>query len=136
MKHKKTSFEKSHAEAILLYLDGWILTPGKKHESTDPEEQTIQKIKANKKVSLEEVAFFYNEALTDSLSFMGRENLPTNRTVYSAVNKMAAGLLWKKYVKKSSEQLDETNPYGYGDNLIYRSFKKLEPFIFSTFSVW
>ena len=40
-----------------------------------------------------------------------------------------AGLIWKKYNVKENELMDQTNAYGYGDQLIAQAKKLLQPYI-------
>ncbi|WP_458454434.1 hypothetical protein [Methanobrevibacter sp.] len=120
-------------EQILLKLDGWKL-------DTDITEDGLIDSQYNKSISSDEVLHFYNTAYNYALAYTGLPVFPTQTNIindeevtdltditYTALFLWTAGLLWEKYNIRTNNQLDETNPYGYGDKLIIQAKEILKP---------
>ena len=122
---------------ILCLLDGWKL-------DTDITTGHLTDMDYNKKISHDEVMHFYNVAYNYALTYLQVSEFPTQTitqiiedepvettdllpTIYTALFFWSAGLLWEKYNVRTDNQLDEDNPYGYGDKLIIQAKEMLKP---------
>ena len=123
--------EEEIVKQILYNLDNWQL------EDETPS-NAIDDLECNKKISEDEVLHFYNTAYNYALSYTNRQDFPVTTIIKTVENEeieveellqpistalymWSAGLLWKKYNIRANDQIDETYPIGYGDNLIIQA---------------
>ena len=124
-------------EQILYKLDGWKLTE-------DIENEDLIDASYNKSISADEVLHFYRTAYNYALTYLGVSKFPTKPvidiidgemiegedivdTVYTALFFWSAGLLWEKYNIRVNNNIDDDNPFGYGDKLIVQAKEMLKP---------
>lgn len=122
---------------IVSYLEGWKIEISSDEDSTDEEfsfltEGEIEDLNVVKIVSPFEVEVHFLKALNQCQSYLGIsfENitLQEKQIILDNICMYAAGLLWKKYNVKPVESVDETPFTGYGDDLIYKAKKSLQPY--------
>ena len=113
-------------QSILLKLPGFV---------TDTTELTD--LDYDKQVTNEEIEDVFDSAINYARSFCRQETLPfDNVIVNTAIDFWAAGLLWKKYDIRETDQEDETYTTGSGDHLIIQAKQMLKPFKFYEFEAW
>lgn len=119
---------------ILSKLDNWVID-----DEQDPD--IMDSLSYNKKVTSEELNFFFKQGLYEAISYCCYEpdddfDVTWNDTWEEAVYIWTAGLLWKKYDIRANSQIDETNTLGFGDILINNAKTILKPFRMSTIAMW
>lgn len=94
------------------------------------EDEILNDLEYNKKISSNEILQFYNDALEYSKSYLQRTDIEKIPVYDTAITFWTAGLIWEKYNQKENNMLDDTNPnpWGYGDKLIIQAKEMLKPF--------
>lgn len=114
---------------ILIHLDGFVIV----NEGEDPPSD----ISYNKIVTSDELEEFYDIAETNARSYLGFDNtIELNEAIITFVYMWTAGLIYKKYVVRENDLIDEDNTIGYGDNLIINAKVGLKPYKAYSFTVW
>ena len=123
---------------ILYLLDGWKLKEDIEEAQANEEEPEITDMDFNKLISSDEVLHFYNVAYNYALSYTKLKEFPTytiikivdeveseiteiEPQIQNALYMWSAGLLWRKYNIRSNDQIDDTNTFGYGDQLVIQA---------------
>jgi hypothetical protein len=124
---------------ILTYLDGWNIktTNGEIiyiHDVSDLSDTEIKEIfnDSNKKVHIEELDFFFEDALSDSLIFTNQKiknNDKINHDFLKAVYKLTASKIWNKYnIHVETDETESIFTRSYGGILYSDAMKKLQRF--------
>ncbi len=123
---------------ILSYLEGWktvVLSSGSEltnEISSFLSDEEIENLNVVKKITSEELELFFTKASLQVTSYLGitLENIPSEEyeVILEGICQWTAGLLWKKYNVKPVENVDETPFTGYGDDLLYKAKKQLQPY--------
>ena len=114
---------------ILIHLDGFVIV--------DDGEDPPSDISYNKIVTSNELEEFYDIAETNARSYLGFDDtIELSEAIITFVYMWAAGLIYKKYVVRENNLIDEDNTIGYGDNLIINAKVGLKPFKAYSFTVW
>lgn len=119
-------------QQILYKLDGWTL----EDEIAD---EDLTDMEFNKSISSDEVLHFYNVAYNYALSYTQLPEFPTitklvdgveveeiTSQVFTALTLWSAGLIYRKYNIRTSDNIDDTMPIGYGDSLIIQAKEMLK----------
>lgn len=116
-------------DKILIHLDGFIIV----NEGEDPPSD----ISYNKIVTSNELEEFYGIAEANARSYLGfNDTIELTEAIISFVYMWAAGLIYKKYVIRENDLIDEDTTIGYGDNLIINAKVGLKPYKAYSFTVW
>lgn len=114
---------------ILIHLDGFIIVT----EGEDPPSD----ISYNKIVTSDELEEFYEIAEANARSYLGfKDTIELSEAIITFVYMWAAGLIYKKYVIRENDLIDEDTTIGYGDNLIINAKVGLKPYKAYSFTVW
>lgn len=164
MTEQNTNYEEIIVRNTLQYLDGWIIndtddidTETEDNETTQTnetstseseitseeietlfiEEETLTDADFNKKISKTEILDFYNTAESHAKAYLGFSPSATISTLLSNFICMwSAGLIYKKYDIRPNDQIDESYPVGYGDQLIITAKTGLKPYKKYQISIW
>lgn len=117
------------ADKILIHLDGFVIVA----DGDDPPSD----ISYNKIITSNELEKFYDIAETNARSYLGfNDTIELNEAIITFVYMWAAGLVYKKYVIRENDLIDEDTTIGYGDNLIINAKVGLKPYKAYSFTVW
>ena len=94
------------------------------------EDEILNDLEYNKKISSNEILQYYHDASEYSKSYLQRTDLDMIPVYDTAIIFWTAGLIWEKYNQKENSQLDDTNPnpWGYGDKLVIQAKEMLKPY--------
>lgn len=126
---------------ILSNLDGWIISDNNS-ETVSPytDDLNISELSITKRVTSTEVELFYYKTLNLVTSYLGQnlDNFTTEDEpiIQECICLWAAGLLWRKYNLKITNQDDETNTLGYGDELIIKAKNTIKPYRYRKLVIW
>ena len=103
-------------QKVLQYLDDYIL---------DDDTETLD---YNKKVNEKTILNLYSTVNSEVISYLNTEEHQDNPLIFDFTCMWTAGELWRKYNVRVNDQLDESYPVGYGDQLIISAKAALRPF--------
>ena len=103
-------------QKVLQYLDDYIL---------DDDTETLD---YNKKVNEKTILNLYSTVNSEVISYLNTEEHQNNPLIFDFTCMWTAGELWRKYNVRVNDQLDESYPVGYGDQLIISAKAALRPF--------
>lgn len=116
-------------DKILIHLDGFIIV--------EDGDESPEDISYNKIVTSDELDEFYEIAEANARSYLGvDDSIELNDAIITFVYMWAAGLIYKKYVIRENDLIDEDQTIGYGDNLIINAKVGLKPYKVYSFTVW
>ena len=103
-------------QKVLQYLDDYIL---------DDDQDTLD---YNKKVNRDEILRLYSTVTSEVISYLDTDEHQDTPLIFDFTCMWTAGELWRKYNVRVNDQLDESYPVGYGDQLIISAKAALKPF--------
>lgn len=103
-------------QKVLQYLDDYIL------------DDDLDTLDYNKKVNRDEILGLYSTVTSEVISYLNTEEHQNNPLIFDFTCMWTAGELWRKYNVRVNDQLDESYPVGYGDQLIISAKAALKPF--------
>ena len=103
-------------QKVLQYLDDYIL---------DDDQDTLD---YNKKVNRNEILRLYSTVTSEVISYLDTDEHQDTPLIFDFTCMWTAGELWRKYNVRVNDQLDESYPVGYGDQLIISAKAALKPF--------
>lgn len=125
-----------YVERILTYLQGWIILERPCDEVQDEyassfleREHINDSLTEVNTITYKELKLFFEKGIEHVKAWIWFDYLPKNPVIHEALLKWTAGLIWKKYNVKEVELIDNTNSYGYGDQLISSAKNMLKPYI-------
>ena len=120
---------------ILAYLQGWVICDeaplfdseyAQSYLHHNDIDDSLNEVNHITKAELE---IFYQKGKEATKSWIWFDYIPLIPPVHEGMLMWTAGLIWKKYNVKENELMDQTNAYGYGDQLIAQAKKLLQPYI-------
>ena len=128
-------------KAILNMLQGYITTNQRDNE------ENITEMEYDNVITEDEIEAFYSQSLSQCCSYCHLINFPIetvdnevvmNRQFEQAVILWTAGLIWRKYDIRATDNIEETGSYviSYGDQLIIDAKKQLQPFMYKAVAFW
>ena len=125
-----------YIDKLLMYLQGWVILDCPCDEVQDEyatsfleREHIDDSLTHINKISRHELEVFFQKGIQHVKAWIWFDYIPDNPVVHEALLKWTAGLVWKKYNVKEVELMDNTNNYGYGDQLISSAKNILKPYI-------
>ena len=103
-------------QKVLQYLDDYKL---------DDDQDTLD---YNKKVNRNEILRLYSTVTSEVISYLDTDEHQDTPLIFDFTCMWTAGELWRKYNVRVNDQLDESYPVGYGDQLIISAKAALKPF--------
>lgn len=140
-KTKKPIFNNDIADKILMELDGWQLIKNEDLEDNEElfldieDSEVLKNIDNNKKVSIGELKYFYDNSFDEALSYSNRYDIDDLRKTevqrfLKAVIKLTASSVWIKYnTGVTIDNEENTIDYGQGGKLYKKYLTIIEPFI-------